>query len=127
MCPPNRQGGKTMKPIPAFLMIFFVASVMFTAVLPAAPYDPEVYRVQKALRERGYDPGSLDGVWGTSTAGAVKRFQRDMGLPVTGRLDDRTRSGLGIISSDRSIRRQKEAGERRLALVIGNGDYNTPC
>ncbi len=51
-----------MKSVSAFLMVLFVASFILTFVSPAAQYDPEVYRVQKALRTRGYDPGVLDGM-----------------------------------------------------------------
>lgn len=42
-------------------------------------------RVQIALQEAGYDPGRPDGIWGQRSANAMIRFQRDLGLPVTGR------------------------------------------
>jgi hypothetical protein len=46
--------------------------------------------VQSALADRGYYHGEIDGVIGDGTRRAVRRFQRDAGLPVTGRIDSRT-------------------------------------
>ena len=34
--------------------------------------DPDVIReVQQALRDRGFDPGAVDGVWGPNTEAAL--------------------------------------------------------
>ena len=43
--------------------------------------------VQRALRERGHDPGPVDGLWGTRSADALKAFQASQGLRTTGRID----------------------------------------
>ncbi len=43
-----------------------------------------VQRVQRALRERGYNAGPIDGVVGPKTRGALAAFQRDEGLPESG-------------------------------------------
>lgn len=51
---------------------------------------------QEQLAELGYYNGVIDGVFGPMTGTAVRRFQRDYGLPVTGRLDRNTRATLGI-------------------------------
>jgi hypothetical protein len=51
---------------------------------------------QEQLAELGYYNGAIDGVFGPMTGTAVRRFQRDYGLPVTGRLDRNTRATLGI-------------------------------
>lgn len=37
------------------------------------------------LAELGYDPGAADGVMGPKTTAAIRDFQRDRGLPVTGK------------------------------------------
>jgi len=42
------------------------------------------HMVQDALRHAGYDPGPVDGKMGTQTANALRQFQRDKGLQVTG-------------------------------------------
>jgi hypothetical protein len=40
--------------------------------------------VQSALARAGYDPGAADGVMGEKTAAALRNFQRDRHLKVTG-------------------------------------------
>ena len=61
----------------------------------AAP-DPTVEEIQQRLAERGFDPGRIDGTVGWRTRGALRRFQRSVGLPDTGRIDDATRKALGL-------------------------------
>jgi ankyrin repeat protein len=74
------------------LFIIFIIGFFLTAA--AQTYDPAVYEAQKALEELGYDPGLPDGIWGKKTTTAVKSFQSDNGLPVTGQLDARTKTML---------------------------------
>lgn len=40
--------------------------------------------IQKELRAHGYDAGPVDGRMGPRTAAAIRRYQRDAGLPVDG-------------------------------------------
>ena len=61
----------------------------------AAP-DPIVEAIQRTLVERGYDPGAIDGAMGWRTRGALREFQRSVGLPATGRTDDATLAALGM-------------------------------
>ncbi len=44
-----------------------------------------VARTQEGLARLGYDPGPLDGVYGPRTAAAIREYQSDYGLTVTGR------------------------------------------
>ena len=60
----------------------------------AAAGSPEVRTAQNRLHKLGYYHGSIDGLWGPETAGAVDRFQRFRGIPETGRLDETTRVAL---------------------------------
>jgi len=39
-----------------------------------------IKKVQKALKERGYDPGPIDGIFGAQTQKALNAFQKDNGL-----------------------------------------------
>ena len=43
-----------------------------------------VRQLQQALKDLGYDPGAVDGQFGSKTEAAVKTFQRDRNLPVDG-------------------------------------------
>ena len=65
-----------------------------------APYvtyaQPILARAQARLARLGYYPGPIDGDFGPMTSRAIRSFQLDYGLPVTGRLDYRTRASLGL-------------------------------
>jgi predicted component of type VI protein secretion system len=63
-----------------------------TALTPQS--DPVVRQIQGILQERGYAPGPLDGVLGKKTRAALRRFQRDHRLSVTGEIDAATKSVL---------------------------------
>ena len=57
---------------------------------PFVPNRKNIKTVQGLLLNAGYNPGPLDGLWGSKTGGAVRDFQRDHGLPFTGEMDNRT-------------------------------------
>jgi hypothetical protein len=50
--------------------------------------------VQQRLTNLGYDCSPIDGILNEQTAGAITRFQTEMNLPATGKLDDVTRNKL---------------------------------
>jgi Putative peptidoglycan binding domain len=56
----------------------------------------QVKSAQEALKDKGFDPGEIDGAMGPRTTAALREFQKAEGLRVTGRLDSETRSKLGI-------------------------------
>lgn len=53
-------------------------------------------RAQEILASLGYSVGEPDGVAGTRTVAAIRRFQADKDLPQTGRLDGATLNALGL-------------------------------
>lgn len=63
-----------------------------------SPYmrGADVLAVQRALRAQGFDPGPLDGIYGSRTAGAVRAFQIVNGLPVTGMVGAQEYRYLGV-------------------------------
>lgn len=56
----------------------------------------EVKKIQEALKERGFDPGPVDGIMGPNTAKALRDFQTSKGLKASGRIDEQTKKDLGI-------------------------------
>lgn len=56
--------------------------------------DENIANIQDLLRDLGYDindqHGRYRGIFGPSTERAIKRFQDEAGLPVTGKIDTRT-------------------------------------
>jgi len=87
---------KIKKPVKARTRKSAVASVDTRKSAPAAKADDTVLRAQNALNRFGYDTGVPDGRAGTKTTLAVKRFQTDRTLPVTGQLDSITLAALGV-------------------------------
>ena len=60
-----------------------------SAGVPQMPQpDPLVASIQDALARSAYGPLVADGVAGPDTHEAIKRFQRDHNLPVTGEVSD---------------------------------------
>ena len=67
-------------------------------------YEKEtLYQAQKKLKELGYDSGQLDGIWGKKTENAIKKFQSDNSLSMTGRIDSENKNKLGLISAESSV------------------------
>ena len=62
--------------------------------------DETILQAQQTLTDAGYHLGDLDGKMGTATTVALKKFQTDRHLPVTGKLDAITLAALGIGSSN---------------------------
>jgi hypothetical protein len=60
---------------------------------------PAVRNLQAKLIEFGYDPGSVDGVYGRGTAAAVTSFQRDQELKPDGIAGPRTFGALHLIKT----------------------------
>lgn len=67
-------------------------------------YDARVERAQRRLNELGYDAGPSDGLMGSRTRAAIRAYQRDRRLAVTGDLDRQTM---------RSLRGDRAEGDRR--------------
>jgi peptidoglycan hydrolase-like protein with peptidoglycan-binding domain len=55
-----------------------------------------ITEIQRALTEKGYSPGELDGEFGHSTEAAVVEFQRAHGLVVDGEVGPETAAELGV-------------------------------
>lgn len=55
-----------------------------------------VHRVQEALKQRGFDPGPVDGRFGDGTENAVRQFQTSKGLMADGIVGQQTWAALGF-------------------------------
>jgi peptidoglycan hydrolase-like protein with peptidoglycan-binding domain len=56
----------------------------------------QVKEIQEALKDKGQDPGMIDGIMGRKTQQALREFQKSQNLQVTGRVDQQTASALGV-------------------------------
>jgi len=62
----------------------------------ATKQNQQVENVQQALRDKGYNPGPINGVMGPETRQALAQYQKAQDLPVTQRLDAKTMDSLGL-------------------------------
>lgn len=62
----------------------------------------EVKSIQTKLKSWGYYDGDVDGIYGSKTFNAVKKFQKKNNLKVDGIVGDETLKALGINSSKNS-------------------------
>ena len=63
---------------------------------PAGVSPGLVRNVQSALNSQGYDAGTPDGVMGPQTRDAIRAYQNDHGLAVTGWIDRPVMNSLGV-------------------------------
>jgi hyperosmotically inducible protein len=61
-----------------------------------AQVQPDVRAAQEKLKDKGYDPGPVDGIWGPRTAAAISEYQRKEKMTVTNRLDTETLAKLEV-------------------------------
>jgi hyperosmotically inducible protein len=66
-----------------------------SADMRATP-QTHIRAAQEKLKEKGYDPGPIDGIWGPRTAAAVSEYQRKENMTVTNRLDAETLGKLDV-------------------------------
>lgn len=60
----------------------------------------QIREAQEKLQQEGHSPGAIDGQWSPQTQAAVKEFQREKNLQVTGELDQETLKELGVSADD---------------------------
>jgi len=80
------------------------ASVDRSPADPTARYRSQMTLAQETLRSFGYEPGPIDGIMRFETASALRAFQREHGLSVTGQANPETLAALGI--EDKLFRRR---------------------
>jgi len=77
------------------LLITGMLGLSLTPWASAADRD-NIKKVQQTLRDKGFDPGPIDGHMGSQTREAISQYQKSENLPVTGHLDAETAGKLGV-------------------------------
>ncbi|MGC3989810.1 MAG: peptidoglycan-binding protein [Chthoniobacteraceae bacterium] len=62
----------------------------------SASSSTDLRRVQAALHERGYYHGEIDGAIGPASRAAIRSYQTDRNLPVSGTVDDSLLRSLAL-------------------------------
>jgi len=83
-----QMGTQTAGPIAAPATIFRLTDPLMSGAA--------VRRIQTALEAKGFNPGEIDGTFGTHTSAAVIAFQIDQGLAADGEVGTQTAAALGI-------------------------------
>ena len=101
---------KLKKNLKAILIIFMVSSLFVSynvffrdndveALSKYGSRGEEVRTIQTKLKRWGYYNGNVDGIYGSQTMEAVKKFQRKNGLTADGIAGTKTLQAMGIYSS----------------------------
>ena len=86
----------------SFILATMISFSYVNEVLALSKYGSrgtEVKSIQDKLKRWGYYNGSVDGIYGTQTVSAVKKFQQKNGLKVDGIAGQKTLAAMGISSS----------------------------
>ena len=78
------------------LLMTGTLALSLTPLASAAKPQSEIQQAQEALRDKGYDPGKIDGHLGPQTRRAIGQYQKAEELPVTEHLDAQTANKLGV-------------------------------
>ena len=86
------------------LIIIFITTTALTvfATSRRGSSGSEVRKIQEKLKRWGYYSGSVDGIYGSGTESAVKKFQKANGLKADGIAGKATLNAMGISSSNSS-------------------------
>lgn len=99
-------------------MVFLTQSPAF-ALSKRGSTGSEVRQIQQKLIQWGYMTGSVDGIYGSKTEAAVKRFQQKNGLTADGIAGSATLAKMGI--SSQTTQSASNNNIRLLAMLI-NGE-----
>ena len=99
---------RIFKFITLLLLVITLVSVLFIensqveALSKYGSTGSEVRTIQDKLKRWGYYTGNVDGIYGSQTVAAVKKFQQKNGLAVDGIAGPKTLNAMGIMSSSSS-------------------------
>ena len=101
----------------ALILALFVLMPMAQAALQRGSYGDDVTAVQKKLKQWGYYTGAVDGVYGSATEAAVRRFQQYNGLTADGIVGSATAAALGLTLSSSGGSSSSSGSEREIYLL----------
>lgn len=80
-----------------FLVLSAIAAALIFSSLSAFAQGSQTVRdAQQALKDKGFDPGPIDGIDGPQTKAAVREYQTKQNLTADGRLGPQTLDSLGV-------------------------------
>ncbi len=73
-----------------------ILAVSLSAIPALAQGGGTIRDAQQALKDKGFDPGPVDGINGPATRAAVKKYQAQQNITADGRLGRKTLDALGV-------------------------------
>jgi len=89
---------------------------------PVATSVDDVKQIQQSLTDLGYKPGEVNGMMTTETQNAIRQFQQTNSLPVTGVMDEQTKSAL-----DTQVQRGTASAQLGQAPLNAQSDREKPA
>ncbi len=95
-------------------------------VAPAFSQGSQSVRdAQQALKDKGFDPGPVDGVRGAKTRAAVRAYQTKQNLNADGRLGPKTLDSLGVQHSGAKTEMKMSGEQVKNGYTKGASDIGT--
>lgn len=108
-----------------FIILILLIALLFVPVHMAAALSKigssgtEVRNIQTRLKSWGYYSGSVDGVYGSRTAEAVKKFQRNNGLTPDGVAGPATLAKIGLPTGSYSSTANSQSVQLLARIING--------
>lgn len=83
-----------------FIICVTIVSFYFVKKKDVSGYDTHMTEIQTRLSELGYYTGAINGVYDDATVVAIKRFQEDNGIYISGAVGGVTARALGIYMTE---------------------------
>ena len=84
--------------------------------------------IQKMLKDKGFDPGPIDGIAGSKTLSALTKYQKKNRLPLTNRINAKAYAQLSVWDSTREFKSKKREQRRQVTennFVTGGGSFSS--
>lgn len=105
------------------LVIFITPTVMSAESLRRGSRGKQVSTLQTKLKRWGYYNGSIDGIFGSGTETAVRKFQRACGLTADGIVGPKTAAALGMsLATSSSTSSSSSSGDLYLLARLVHGE-----
>lgn len=105
------------------VMIFFISKNIYVEALSKyGSRGSEVTTIQEKLKRWGYYNGYVDGIYGSQTVSAVKKFQKKNGLTVDGIAGTKTLNAMGIMTSSSSSSSSNNSANLNLLARVVYGE-----
>ncbi len=92
-------------------------------------HNSKVEELQQILKDADFDPGSVDGMMGAQTRGAIREFQKASQLRPTGKIDSATWSALNkekeVLQHEQKIGVPAERVIPETNVAVNNGGLNS--